>query len=398
MNNKIRDAFDKVQVDDILKQNTLEYVLQKTQKKPHISYKRLALLAAALLLLSVAVLSCFVYFIPISVISVDVNPSIELEINRFDKVIKANGFNDDGKRILSSAKIRFMNYTEAVETLLHSANMSEYMTEDNFVCITVVDEKEDKQKEILCEIENCTKEYKNISYSSEKPEKVKDAHKEGMSYGKFKAYLDLKDCEPETTIDEVRDCSMKEIHDKIDDHKKHQNGNGEPHKENEKHDKGENFDESSAENSVDGFDESSSEDIHNPNDNPPEKPNDKVEPKPEDNPPPKPDMNGNGNGQQNQNQNRPEPNNQAPDGNNPPDDSSSPTQNEDSIVTDEPIHHSIPDMNDKSNPNGNGVGAPDKPLGEMGKCAPESIITPDADRNAPPPEPTTEIPSENVGN
>ena len=51
----------------------------------------------------------FLYFIPVSSISVDVNPSIELGINRFDKVVTVDTFNNDGYHIMSSLNVRFMS-------------------------------------------------------------------------------------------------------------------------------------------------------------------------------------------------------------------------------------------------------------------------------------------------
>lgn len=370
MNNRIKDAFDRVQVDDTLKQNTLKYVLQKTQKKTFVSYKRIAVLATALFLLTVCLLSCVAYFTPISVISFDVNPSIELSINRFDRVIQSNAFNNDGERVLASANVRFMNYKDAIEMILKSDDMSEYISEDELVCITIVDDKDSKQQQLLCEIESCTKEYKNISYSSEKPEAVKDAHKEGMSYGKYKAFLDLKDCEPETTVDEVRDQSMKEIHDKIDAHKKHHGGKGEPPKDNRE------------ENSDTVRDESippdSTEDMSKPDENFSDHGNAGFV---------------NGNGEEQKPPNQKPHDNQTTDKSekpnppeNSPDDNFLPNKNEDSIMSKEPFDSQAPDMNGKGDPNAYPSRKDD--------CNSDCISTPDMNRFGP----SDGAPPENVGN
>lgn len=42
------------------------------------------------------------------------------------------------------------------------------------------------------------------------------AHEAGLSFGKYRAYLELKELDPEITPDDIRDLSMREIQDMID--------------------------------------------------------------------------------------------------------------------------------------------------------------------------------------
>ena len=41
----------------------------------------------------------WLYFTPTMEISVDINPSIELGVNRFDRVISVDGYNEDGQAL-----------------------------------------------------------------------------------------------------------------------------------------------------------------------------------------------------------------------------------------------------------------------------------------------------------
>ena len=41
----------------------------------------------------------WLYFTPIAEISIDINPSIELRVNRFDQVISVDGLNGDGQAL-----------------------------------------------------------------------------------------------------------------------------------------------------------------------------------------------------------------------------------------------------------------------------------------------------------
>lgn len=66
---------------------------------------------AACFVLCVALGGYHLYFTPTSIISMDINPSIELEINRFDKVIGVDGYNEDGENLVESLHMLNENYT-----------------------------------------------------------------------------------------------------------------------------------------------------------------------------------------------------------------------------------------------------------------------------------------------
>mgnify|MGYP006964182038 CR=1 FL=1 len=59
------------------------------------NYKRVLSVAACLLLLFLG--GRQFYFIPTVKISIDINPSMELGVNRFDRIVSVEGYNDDGK-------------------------------------------------------------------------------------------------------------------------------------------------------------------------------------------------------------------------------------------------------------------------------------------------------------
>ncbi|MBO5869322.1 MAG: hypothetical protein J6Q89_01095, partial [Clostridia bacterium] len=229
--------------------------------------------------------------------------------------------------------------------------------------------------------------------------------------------------EPETTVDEVRDSSMKEIHDKIDAHKKHHGGKGEPPKENNNNND-ECFDASSGDdtNVTNGENPNPDEpkpkpDSENPNPDEPkpkpdgENPNpDEPKPRPDgenpnpDEPNPKPDGNfdnGNGNGKQQQNQNRPTPNNQAPDDNKEstppekvPDESLLSNNENEPIMTKDFVHNQTHDMNENGGYDANTFNGLNGNRDEKGYYESDCIPTPDTDRNGNP----SAFPPKNFGN
>ena len=97
MREKIKQAFDHVQAEDGLKHSTSEYIFYKTRgytQTKAVNYKRVLSVAACLLLLFLG--GRQFYFIPTVKISIDINPSMELGVNSFDRIVSVEGYNDDG--------------------------------------------------------------------------------------------------------------------------------------------------------------------------------------------------------------------------------------------------------------------------------------------------------------
>lgn len=74
---------------------------------------------------------------PTAYVSIDVNPSIELAVNRFDTVVGARGLNEDGEEVISSTDVTWMSYEGAVEALVESMEDEGYLTRESAVSVTV---------------------------------------------------------------------------------------------------------------------------------------------------------------------------------------------------------------------------------------------------------------------
>lgn len=62
----------------------------------------------------------WLYFTPIAEISIDINPSIEMSINRFEQVIFVNDFNMDGQKLSGMFDVKYKNCTDAIEQKLNN--------------------------------------------------------------------------------------------------------------------------------------------------------------------------------------------------------------------------------------------------------------------------------------
>ena len=98
MNEKWKSAFDQIHAEEALKDHTKKYLSEKIYNRssaPRPVFRRAAVLAAGLVLL------CFIggswiFMTPTAYISIDINPSLELGINRFDRIVSVDGYNEDG--------------------------------------------------------------------------------------------------------------------------------------------------------------------------------------------------------------------------------------------------------------------------------------------------------------
>ena len=122
MNNAFKELFSPIQAGEELKDSTKAFLAEKTQ-----NYRRAAperrryhiYAAACACLLFVLLGGQRLYFTPTAEISIDINPSIELSVNRFDQVISVSEFNEDGQALSKSVDIKYKNYVEAIERILH---------------------------------------------------------------------------------------------------------------------------------------------------------------------------------------------------------------------------------------------------------------------------------------
>ena len=78
-----------------------------------------------------------------SVIGIDVNPSIELSVNRNEKVLQANPLNEDAETILDDMNLKNVDLDIAVNALIGSMVRNGYLDElDNAILVTVSNENE----------------------------------------------------------------------------------------------------------------------------------------------------------------------------------------------------------------------------------------------------------------
>ncbi len=210
MNNRLKEAFGAVRAEESLKRGTLDYVRHQTQGYRRRSLSRRLLPALACLMVALGGLGGL-YFTPTSVISIDVNPSLELSVNRFDRVVSVTGLNEDGRELAGALSLTHRSYADAVEQVLDSPAIAACVAGGGEVSLTVVGEDGGQSERLLAGLESCTAGRKNTFCCAARPEEVSLAHETGLSYGKYRAFLEAQALDPDLTPQEVQGMSMREI-------------------------------------------------------------------------------------------------------------------------------------------------------------------------------------------
>ncbi|MDF2609729.1 MAG: hypothetical protein K0R92_1203 [Lachnospiraceae bacterium] len=125
---EIKDGFAALLSDDgkILKVKNKNYVIgqviEMKIQKVHITKKLALCVASAAVLLLTTGIGAWAYTTPYSYVSLDVNPSIEYTLNRFERVIDVKAVNDDGQVILDQIDIDGLTNESIEDAILATVN------------------------------------------------------------------------------------------------------------------------------------------------------------------------------------------------------------------------------------------------------------------------------------
>lgn len=169
-----------------------ELFIQQKQT-PNRMVQKLSICASlALVLLSFAGIGSHSYVEPYSYVSLDINPSIEYALNRYDKVISVSGINTEGQQIVSSIEsdIKNQNITTALGVTIGQLEKDHYINQEeyNHVIVSVYSSNDTKTQSITSRVNTLSAEKSNICSIDTIPvsKEVKDdADSLGITPGKL---------------------------------------------------------------------------------------------------------------------------------------------------------------------------------------------------------------------
>lgn len=214
------------------------YVIgQEVDSEMKTNNKKIAVLAAAACLALILGIGASAYYIPVSYVSVDVNPSLEYKLNSFERVISVKGVNDDGTQLLEAiGKDSIINkpVDEAVTATVEELVEQGYLDgEDAEVVITTSANNMEKAEVMATELEQAANqvcENNNCCFGTDceavGKERVKEANELGVTPGKLRLVEKLieSSADPDSVDkEEWLNKSVKEINSQINENS--QNGN-----------------------------------------------------------------------------------------------------------------------------------------------------------------------------
>lgn len=215
MNEELKSAFDAVHASEELKQNTCKAILLAAEAERRRTLNRPALAARILIATCCLVLMLWggYYFAlePVAAISVDVNPSLQLSINRLDRVISLEGQNPDGQYLAQSLDVVMEPYAQALEEILDCGEIQACLNRQEPVSITVSATDQEKTSQLLTAVEGCAGGHQGVYCGALSSSDAADAAAAGVSMGRYRAYLLLCQLDPTVTLEDIQDLSMGEI-------------------------------------------------------------------------------------------------------------------------------------------------------------------------------------------
>lgn len=209
MDKQIKEAFAQIHAPDSLKAATLAAVQARLpRKKPLARGLRMALACLGLVVLLAGGYAS--YALPVAAVSIDINPSVELQVNLYNRVVGVQGYNPDGEALAEAVSVKNWNYADAVEEIL--SRLQALVDAGGVLEITVASGSQSRAAQMEGCIAQTTGVSDNQIYCVDSHHQ-EEAHEAGLSLGKYRVYLALLELYPDLTAEQVQHMTMEELHD-----------------------------------------------------------------------------------------------------------------------------------------------------------------------------------------
>lgn len=205
-------CFHKMKYDNVSKIG--EEILFTNKKMNNLSYfRKLTAIAAMFLLVIGSGYGTMSYYTPYAYVDVDINPSLELVLNRYLKVLEVQELNIDAKKIApDKSKFQNKDIQEVINALIENAEKQKILSsdKDNDILFTVSSKNEKLIGDINQKLESTSK--KKLEKLNNKYEimlekvalnKHESAKKQKVSPGRIVLYEKLKEVKPDARLEDV---------------------------------------------------------------------------------------------------------------------------------------------------------------------------------------------------
>ena len=185
---------------------------QKRRKALHFAKGgRIAAIAACLALVACLIGGVADFLRPVAYVGIDVNPSVELTLNRFDIVVGTHALNDDGQRALDEASCMWRPFDDAARDL--DGAMRTIAGEGAVVEVSIDCDNESRYAALAAQSNDCFGCNGEAHCDRTNAEERQAAHDSGMGVAKYRAYQELQEAGVDISAEKCASMSMRELRD-----------------------------------------------------------------------------------------------------------------------------------------------------------------------------------------
>jgi hypothetical protein len=223
MNDRIKKAFDSIHAEESIKQNTLNYLKMEMRKKGvanhRVALRRMVVALACCMMLVFTLSSYNLYFSESMYVDMDINPSIELTVNRFNRVIGVYAYNADGEELLEHLNLTYKQYDQAITMITDASVQNGFLSSGGLVSVTLQSNSSTVNDTALQTMESSIlaaaqshHALVQVNASVIDSDTRAYAHEQNLSPAKYLAILALQDVDPTASINNCRDHTIEEIY------------------------------------------------------------------------------------------------------------------------------------------------------------------------------------------
>lgn len=213
-------------IEGILIEYSTEQVI--TNKwKPAFWFSSVAVAAIVLVILVLSYFQPFYSSIPYMYVDIDINPSLELGLDKSNKIVKYQSLNSDAETLIDKLILDGLNLEEGLKRVLEKSSKHGFITleKGNVVLISAcvnpdIEDKRtaDKNIEILLNSithMDLTTYNSNVKVIKATPEDRKAAKEINISMGRYKLYKKAQDSKIKLSLEQAKNNKVSDILEKV---------------------------------------------------------------------------------------------------------------------------------------------------------------------------------------
>lgn len=185
---------------------------QKRRKALHFAKGgRIAAIAACLALVACLIGGAVDFLRPVAYVGIDVNPSVELTLNRFDIVVGTHALNDDGQQALDEAPCMWRAFDDAARDL--DGAMRSIAGGGAVVEVSIDCDNENRYVALAAQSNDCFGRNGEAHCNRTSAEERQAAHDSGMGVAKYRSYQALQEAGVDISAEKCASMSMRQLRD-----------------------------------------------------------------------------------------------------------------------------------------------------------------------------------------